>query len=257
MSNQEKKELLWRFVRGELSVSEFEAALYNSENQFEQYLGKELYLTTAANNFQDKDSTFSLKKLLRSHLEHVDPNSCRCLEIQNLDAIGMGHEGNLFQLLTPVKDYGKPLWWLSLYKCNVCSQFWMIAQEERHNDVYLLKRLREEEARAIENDNLWPKDFARFEDLLRIGAQFGHRVQFVDLFNSSLESSVSDLTAARPDITDEEVANLLNLDLETARLIKSNKNGKREKSRSISWKKVWIAIFIAALILKIVIHFKI
>jgi len=36
-----------------------------------------------------------------------------------------------------------PFWWLVLYGCRSCGQGWLVAQEERHNDIFCMRRLDE------------------------------------------------------------------------------------------------------------------
>lgn len=41
----------------------------------------------------------------------------------------------------PLKERGEPFWWLYAARCAVCATNWLVAQEERQNDVILIRRL--------------------------------------------------------------------------------------------------------------------
>lgn len=106
-----------------------------------------------------------------------------------------------------VRHRGQPYWWL-------------MAQEERHNDVFLLRRLTGEQMRRVVEEDDWPPDFDRYETLLRLGREAGHRVVFVDpVGDSSLAWSMRDLALERPGIQVSELAALLNLGTKTATTI--------------------------------------
>jgi hypothetical protein len=91
-----------------------------------------------------------------------------------------------------------------------------VAQEERQNDVFILKRLDQTAATDLSTADVWPRDFDRYETLLEIGRVAGKKVSFVDPFDSSLVATIEDLARDRPYIAVSEIARLLNLDLRLA-----------------------------------------
>ena len=97
----------------------------------------------------------------------------------------MGREGKLFNFLARRKNRDEPFWWISLNLCNVCHQGWLIAQEERHNDDYYLKRLSNKEVDQIEKNNLWPADFDQYENLSRLGTNVDYILLFAHPTSSS------------------------------------------------------------------------
>ena len=127
---------------------------------------------------------------------------------------------SVWHQLDKVRDRGEPYWWLYAAKCQLCEQPWLVAQEERQNDVILLHRLSSAELASIANDGPWPDTFDLYETLLRLGRAAGHSVSWPDpLGDSSLEWTIADLARQRPGITTEELAELLELDVETTETI--------------------------------------
>ena len=141
----------------------------------------------------------------------------------------MGSEENSYlDHIERIKDRGDKFWWLHLSCCKKCNQYWLIAQEERHNDVYCLKRLTQSQGSEILSKNEWPKCFDSYGRLLKIGKDYGHRVEFVDPLNSSLVFTVIDLAKEHPNIGISELCKLLNVDKELA-IALSEKALKTEK----------------------------
>ena len=75
---------------------------------------------------------------------------------------------------TRLQARGSEFWWLSLRKCPDCRQHWLVAQEERLNDVFVLKRVSDIEAKGITQEGRWPEYLQRYEELLEIGKAHGH-----------------------------------------------------------------------------------
>ena len=130
----------------------------------------------------------------------------------------MGDESEkVFASLLEVKKRGELYWWLSVYQCYVCQQSWLVAQEERQNDVFCLYRLDAVKTEDIINNNHWIPIFDHYEDLLRIGLEAGKSVRFFEPLNSrSLRWTISDLAKEKPGINISEVSQLLNLDIQMA-----------------------------------------
>ena len=64
-----------------------------------------------------------------------------CVQLSDVAVVGMGDESKkVFLTLNEIRWRGNPYWWLSVYQCRACQQSWLVAQEERHNDVFCLYR---------------------------------------------------------------------------------------------------------------------
>ena len=158
--------------------------------------------------------------------------ACACAGLKDLAVVGMGQvdsagnpiEESILGTFDTVRDHGGRQWWLYASVCTACGQGWMIAQEERVHDNYGLKRLSAAQLMAIVEDNRWPDDFMRFEDVLRLGPDSGMGAIFLNPLDAT--ETVAELVADRPDITPHEVAYLLCLSpREATRLM--NRRGSR------------------------------
>ena len=143
--------------------------------------------------------------------QRAGPCQCTARGQSAVVAFGSRHPEPDLPGLVRVRDRGLPLWWLYESRCVSCGTYWLVAQEERFNDLYLLRRLSESEARAIESADAWPGDFDRYEDLLQIGAGAGHRAKFVEPREQTLQAIVADMLHDRPLITVGEVSRLVNV----------------------------------------------
>lgn len=124
----------------------------------------------------------------------------------------MGEHEGVFDTLRQVRRRGMPWWWLGCAECRTCGQVWLIAQEERQNDIFIMRKLDADAGYQLVSNDVWPTDFDRFERLLEIGRDSGHRVNFVDpLGDSSLIDTAGDLAQERPGIRVSELASLLAL----------------------------------------------
>jgi hypothetical protein len=141
----------------------------------------------------------------------MDTPGCQCGRLDNLAVVPMGHHDEVFRTLEMVRQRGMPWWWLYASTCTACSQTWLVAQEERQNDLFLLRRLNLAETERLLRDNRWPPDFDRYESLLEIGRAAGRSVRFVDARDSPLLYTITDLARERPGIRVSELASLLNL----------------------------------------------
>jgi hypothetical protein len=144
---------------------------------------------------------------------------CCCATLPDLAVVPMGGgrlDERVFNTLEHVQDHGGDLWWLYLSKCSACGENWMIAQEERIFDDYFLKRLSNEEARQIVSESTWPPDFITYERVLKVGKALSQPCIFLNPLDDSLAWTAADLRKARPDITVEEIADLLGVTLEDA-----------------------------------------
>ena len=129
----------------------------------------------------------------------------------------MAHPERALDHFQEIGQRGEPYWWLWLARCTACRTAWLVAQEERQNDIFLLRRLTEDQALGILERGDWPPDFDRYETLLRLGFKAGHKAIFADpMGDSSLGWTMRDLARERPGIRVSELAELLNLDMQTA-----------------------------------------
>ncbi len=222
---------LWGFVRGDIAATDFEQWVYGEPN-VERHLGDDLYLATISTDFCDKNATWSIRDALARHARSRSTQACFCIRLQDLAVVDMGSfdapepafesdrewsHDDVFASLDEVKTRGEPRWGLWAARCRACKQGWLVGADERHNDVYCMRRLSDGDVDAILQENLWPTDFDNYEDLLQIGRQAGKSVRFVDPEgDSSLCTSIADLATHRPGIAVSELSSFLNLDFRLA-----------------------------------------
>ena len=212
---------VWCFVRGDTTTQNFEDWVYSTPD-LESLLGSEFYLDVIGADYGDRNAVFLLKKRLGKWACAAAPLACQCITLPNLAVVDMGGDLDpaVFETLQVQAARGDPFWWLSCYCCSACGQGWLVAAEERQNDVYCLRRLGEAELASTAAGKGWPSDFDRYESLLRIGLDADRQATFVDpLISKSLRRTIEDLAKARPGIRVSELAQLLNLDLGTASLL--------------------------------------
>jgi hypothetical protein len=137
---------------------------------------------------------------------------CECGRLEDLAVVPMGRHDEVFRTLQIVRKRGMLWWWLYTSACSACGQTWLVAQEERHNDLFILRRLDSAATGRLLEDGVWPPDFDQYERLLEIGRAAGHSVRFFDVADSPLLHTVADLAKERPGIRVSELASLLNLD---------------------------------------------
>jgi len=150
---------------------------------------------------------------------------CCCAELEDLAIIGMGDSEGLdervFATFDLVQNHGSEQWWLYVSTCKVCAQNWMIAQEERIHDNYCLKRLDPEAMQGIIDKSLWPDDFLRFEQVLRLERESGRVARFLDPRSPALIDTANDLRRERPEIPVEDIAYVLAISVtDAARLFR-------------------------------------
>lgn len=218
MKQVEEKTLdtLWKFIRGDLRTSEFEEWLYSNE-ELEDVFGDIFYFDLISINYKEKDVLFKSKIELTKFVKNKFPQRCHCIELADTAVLDFGdYASEVFSSLIEVNKRGGKYWWLSVYKCQVCNQIWLFGSEERHNDVYCLKRLDENIFSNICQNNIWPPDFDKYTSLIMLGYESGARIRFVDPFESSLQYTIQDLAEEQPGISVIELSKLLNLDYELA-----------------------------------------
>jgi len=137
---------------------------------------------------------------------------CQCDALNDLAVIDMGEHEDALRHFAKIADRGDRWWWLYASRCESCGQVWLVAQEERQNDVFILRRLdAQTTARLIQNDE-WPRELDSYEALLKIGLCAGKKVHFFDPFDSSLRCTIEDLARERPGISVSDLTTLLNLE---------------------------------------------
>lgn len=138
---------------------------------------------------------------------------CRCSAYPDLavDELFAPVPPNSFSRL---RSRGAEFWWLSLRKCLGCQQHWVVAQEERLNDVVVLKRVSDAEANAVIQDGRWPKYLETYEELLEIGKAHGHAARYAD--HLEMLPIAIDLLGQRPSLSVADFARLGNIDQESA-----------------------------------------
>lgn len=136
--------------------------------------------------------------------------TCACAGLGHLAVIGMGDPDGLddrvFETIDRIKGHGGERWWLYASTCKACRQHWMIAQDERIHDNFVLKRITAAEMRKIAEHSDWPRDFLRYEHVLRLERESGKIARFPDSRSPALEATVIDLRRERPEISAEEIA---------------------------------------------------
>ena len=142
---------------------------------------------------------------------------CKCAQLKDLVVVDMAHSDGALDAFVEVANRGEPYWWLEASTCAACGTSWLVAHEERQNDVFIMRRLDSAELDGITNKDVWPPDLDQYETLLALGQQAGHVVRWVDpVGDSSLLHTIADLARQRPGIRVSELAKLLAIDYETA-----------------------------------------
>ena len=202
-------EIIWKFVRGDMESADFEQWLY-SEPGLEEQLGNTLYLDTISADYSCKRKVYEIRISLEVYAREASNLRCECITLPDLADVDMGEASDIaLRTFEERATRGDPFWWLAADQCSECGQWWLVAQEERQNDVFFLKRLSLEEGEKVIKEHWWPEDFDKYEKLLRLGRERGHSVRFVDSFDSSLFWTVADLARERPGIKVSELAELL------------------------------------------------
>jgi hypothetical protein len=216
--DDEHLDVVLRFLRGDDSPLDFDGWAC-SEPTLEVWLGPALYLETISTDYRDREAVSLLKQKLTSFAESEAHDSCRCRWLGESAVLDMGEvkDAGVVGALEPVARRGDPFWWLEMRRCQSCGQGWLIAQEERINDVWIMRRCKEELDAALEDDR-WPGDFDKYLTLLRIGRQTGHSVRWVAPIGDSrvrdwLRRILADIRAEEPELSLEEAAPLLGIAL--------------------------------------------
>jgi hypothetical protein len=212
---------IWRFVRGDLDAAVFERWAYEHSDDLEGMFGKQDALHVLAADYRSTEAIAGVKNTLRQHAARASSLRCRCVTLADTAVVDMGSDSSeVMASIEEKRSRGEPLWWLWCGECAHCREWWLVAQEERQNDVFCLRRLDDAEVRGLLEKGAWPHYFDTYESLLQLGRGTGRTVRFVDPESAaSLRSTVTDLAKARPGIRVSELASLLNLDTRVARTL--------------------------------------
>src|SRR5262249_8900980 len=74
---------------------------------------------------------------------------CKCVTLANVAVVEMGSPGDELATIDERRSRGEPWWWLRCGECSRCTQWWLVAQEERQNDVFCLRRLDADEVNDL------------------------------------------------------------------------------------------------------------
>ncbi len=212
--------VLWTFIRTDLSVADFEAWLY-TQDPMDELLGAVLAFDLMATDYRDRNAVYLIRQRLEKRLRPM--LSCECVTLPDLASVPMGadgRDGRVFATQEPIGEDSDRPWWLHAYRCKACGEAWLAAHEERIYDEYLFRRLSETEVRAVEQGR-WPDDFLTYESVLKTCAKLGRPWRWDDPLAASLRYTVEDLRAARPDISPEEIAACMGIEVDHARLLLS------------------------------------
>lgn len=169
------KAFLWRFVRDDTSVRDFELWIYaNENNMLRQLMNEESYLELVCIDYNDEKEINHLKVALYNFLIQY-PEACLCNTFPDntlLDPFTEGGERvfleSQIESLKSTKVIeafsGKPpipqsQWYHpgKLCHCSECNTWWFVLFEESWVDYYLI-RLTKEDVDIISQDSHWPNE---------------------------------------------------------------------------------------------------
>jgi hypothetical protein len=159
-------------------------------------------------------------------MQSSNPVGCSCSSLTELAVEEFSQEANA-RRFRRVRLRGAPQWWLSLDICDSCNQKWLVAQEERFNDIYILRKISADEALLITAQNKWPPELDLYETLLLLGKAAGHEARFLDATDA--EPIAIDLVGQRTAVSAQEFSHLTNLPIELADAVLSGARAKVAK----------------------------
>jgi hypothetical protein len=155
---------VWWFVRGDAESAEFEQWIYARSNELESCLGKQATLEVLAADYRSPEAVVRVREILGDYAERVSNLECRCVTLPNVAIIDMGEESEpVLATIEERRSRGEPFWWLWCGECTRCGQWWLVAQEERQNDVFCLRRLSDAEASALSENDIWRQTSTRMK----------------------------------------------------------------------------------------------
>lgn len=142
-------------------------------------------------------------------------NKCNCDKIW--DGIKLLHfwkdEENILDTYEEVKQRGWKYWWLYISQCKICKNFLLIAQEERHNDIFLIRKISDSELSKINNNNIWPTIFDDYSNLLEIWHNHGISTYHANPYEWTIKNIIEDILMENNKIDINKLSKLLNIDI--------------------------------------------
>jgi len=213
---------LWQFTRGDMPVPAFEQWVYAHEADLQAELGAELHFALLEMNYADPHQVWDMRDRLETALR--PQLTCECLSLRDTDVVPMGRDGRDARFMSTLEEvalHGGEAWWLWLGRCRKCHQYWLIAQEERIYDDFLIKRCSTAQGDEITAKHIWPAVLLTYESVLKACRELSTPYRFMDWDARSLVWTVHDLCRARPDIEEIEISDLLGIDTEHVRALKA------------------------------------
>jgi len=204
------EERLWSYIHGDTEERAFETWVYGSA-ALEEALGAEDYLAIASLDFGDarKAAVWERIEAVRKIAKRHFPRSCRCAELKSLAFVNMGSHEEIFASLKLVRRRGPSKWWLAAHVCEDCGQAWLVVQEERITDTFILRKIAEPQMKLLAERNEWPNEFETWAQVLE---HLPGRLHPQDL----LVATMADLAREQPGIPVSKLASILKLDMATA-----------------------------------------
>lgn len=223
MGELELEELAWAFVRGDASAADLRARRRAAARAASAPL-RGLFGDLDAALAGDLDE---LRTWLAGELEAGLPEGCHCPRLRDREVLDLAGPLPPSPALGPARGWtadvltarietlaerGEPCPWLSAAACGGCGQGWLVAREDRHNEVLCLVRIDDGVLEAIGAEGLWPESLDTYEELLRHGRASGRFVEYEDPLDSPLGDLIRDLALERPGISVSDLEELLNVD---------------------------------------------
>src|SRR5207249_3890955 len=121
-----------------------------ANSRLEEVFGSGPYVDLISADYGDRHVVHDLKQRLSSWAQGIEALRCQCITLPELAVVDMGEDHlAVFKTLKEDVRRGDPFWWLSAYYCSVCGEWWLVAQEERQNDLFCMRRLREADVSSI------------------------------------------------------------------------------------------------------------
>lgn len=210
--DEEIIDTIWMYLRDEMTDGDFEAWVYEVREALVPVLGQAFYEHVLFLDFRDRDALHQMTERLRETMERRLGCICRTLRARDFFYWGYPYTQARFARDVHEITRGRPgLWWLWLGRCAHCGQHWMVAQEERVFDVFIVDRVSEEVAEEIVAEGQWPADFLTYEKVLTLGRTLCRSRLALRPDAGLTKYTVHELKAERPDINSAEIGVLLGM----------------------------------------------
>ena len=154
--------VIWRFIRGNLAVNEFEQWVYKTP-EIEKLLGNSLYFDLLVCNYQEKGQIWEIKKKLQIAIDRIYLRKCKCITWKDDQKVPISADTGWESISEDFTVLVNRTPWLQLSRCKNCGQYWYVASDTFDDDYYLY-RLGDEEAAEITQKGIWPAVF----DLMKV-----------------------------------------------------------------------------------------